>query len=48
MELIGTIQRADGSIDYIATQGDSYDNAKAALEGAIPEGTQLIAIRKDN
>ena len=48
MELIGTIQRADGSIDYITAQGDSYDNAKAALEAAIPEGTKLIAIRKDS
>jgi hypothetical protein len=48
VELIGTIQRADGSIDYITAQGGGYDNAKAALEAAIPEGTQLIAIRKDN
>ena len=48
MELIGTIQRADGSIDYITAQGDNYDNAKAALEAAIPEGTKLIAIRTDS
>ena len=48
MELIGTIQRADGSIDYITAQGDSYDHAKAALEAAVPEGTQLIAIRTDS
>lgn len=48
MELIGTIQRADGSIDYITVQADAYDNAKAALEAAIPDGTKLIAIRTDS
>ena len=48
MELIGTIQRADGSIDYISVQGDSYGTTKAALEAAVPEGTKLTAIRKDN
>lgn len=48
MELIGTIQRADGGTDYITVQGDSYDNAKTALEAAVPEGTKLIAIRKDS
>ena len=48
MELIGTLQRADGSIDYIPAHGDSYDTTKAALEAAVPEGTKLIAIRKDN
>jgi pectin methylesterase-like acyl-CoA thioesterase len=37
---------ADGSTDYITAQGDDYDNAEAALEAAVPEGTKLIAIRK--
>ena len=48
MELIGTIQRADGSIDYLTAQGDSYDSANAALEAVIPDGTKLIAIRTDS
>lgn len=48
MELIRTIQRVDGSTDYRIAQGDNHDNAKAALEAAIPERTQLIAIRKDS
>jgi hypothetical protein len=39
---------ADGSIDHITAQGDDYDNAKAALEAAIPGGTKLVAIRKDS
>lgn len=48
MELTGTIQMADGSIDHITAQGETYDNAKAALEAAVPEGTKLIAIRTDS
>lgn len=48
MEITGTIQMADGSIDHITARGDSYDNAKAALESALPEGTKLIAIRTDS
>jgi hypothetical protein len=39
---------ADGSTDHITAHGDSYDNAKAALEAALPEGTKLIAIRTDS
>lgn len=39
---------ADGSIDHITAQGETYDNAKAALEAAVPEGTKLIAIRTDS
>lgn len=38
---------ADGSSDRITVQGGNYQNAKAALEAAIPEGTKLIAIRTD-
>ncbi|MET3176045.1 UNVERIFIED_ORG: hypothetical protein ABIB52_003918 [Arthrobacter sp. UYCu721] len=48
MEITGTIQMADGSTDRITVQGDNYENAKAALEAAIPEGTKLIAIRTDS
>lgn len=38
---------ADCSTDDITAQNDNYENAKAALVAAIPEGTKLIAIRKD-
>ena len=48
MELIGTIPRADGSIDHVTVRADSYDKAKAALEAAIPDGMKLIAIRTDS
>ena len=39
---------ADGCSDHITAQGDTYENAKAALEAAIPEGAKLIAIRTDS
>jgi hypothetical protein len=48
VEITGTIQSADCSIDHITAHGDSYDTAKAALEAAIPEGAKLIAIRTDS
>jgi hypothetical protein len=48
VEITGTIQMADGSTDHITAQGDDYDDARAALEAAVPEGTKLIAIRKGN
>jgi hypothetical protein len=48
VEITGTLQMADGSIDHITSQGDSYENAKAALEAALPEGAKLIAIRMDS
>jgi hypothetical protein len=39
---------ADGSIDHITAHGEGYENAKAVLEAALPEGTKLIAIRTDS
>jgi hypothetical protein len=40
-----TIEAPDGRMDHIAAPGASYEEAKAALEAAVPEGTKLIAIR---
>lgn len=37
----------DGSTDHLTAQGNTYEEAKAALEAAIPEGTNLIVIRAD-
>ncbi|MGO4188560.1 hypothetical protein [Pseudarthrobacter sp. TAF60_1] len=48
MEVTGTIQSTDGSIDHITAHGKDYETAKAALEAAIPEGTKLITIRTDS
>jgi hypothetical protein len=41
VEVTGTIQSADGSIDHITAHGEDY-------EAAIPEGTKLITIRTDS
>ncbi|WP_285291831.1 hypothetical protein [Arthrobacter sp. ISL-28] len=43
MEITGTIQMPDGSTNHISAQGDTYEDAKAAM----PEGTKLIVIRTD-
>jgi hypothetical protein len=48
VEITGTLQSADGSIDHITAYGDSYDTANSALEAALPEGTKLLAIRTDS
>lgn len=45
MEITGTIEDPDGGHERISASGDSYEQAKAALEEAIPEGHRLIAIR---
>lgn len=37
----------DGSTDRLTAQGNTYEEAKAALEAAIPEGTTLMVIRAD-
>jgi hypothetical protein len=47
VEITGTIQMPDGSTDHISARGDTYEDAKAALEAALPEGTKLIVIRTD-
>lgn len=47
MEITGTIQMPDGSIDHISARGATYENAKATLEAAMPEGTKLIVIRTE-
>jgi hypothetical protein len=44
VEITGTIQSTDGSIDHITARGEDYDTAKAAL----PEGTKLITIHTDS
>jgi hypothetical protein len=47
VEITGTIEAPDGRTDHIIAQGSSYEEAKVALEAAVPEGTKLIVIRTD-
>jgi hypothetical protein len=48
VEITGTLQMADGSIDHISAHGEGYETAKMALEAALPEGTKLLTIRTDS
>ncbi|ACL42077.1 conserved hypothetical protein (plasmid) [Pseudarthrobacter chlorophenolicus A6] len=45
MEITGTIEAPDGSTDRITAVGETYENAKKALEDMVPEGSKLIVIR---
>lgn len=45
MEIYGTIEGPDGATERITAEGGTYEEAKAALEAAVPEGHRLIVIR---
>jgi hypothetical protein len=45
VEITGTIEGPDGALERISVQANSYEEAKAALEAAVPEGRRLIVIR---
>jgi hypothetical protein len=38
----------DGNTDHITAHGGPFEEAKAALEAAVPEGAKLIVIRTDS
>ena len=43
--MTGTIEDPNGAQDRVTVQGSSYEEAKAALEAAVPDGHKLIVIR---
>jgi hypothetical protein len=43
MKSIGIIRPAQ--TETITAEGDTFDEAKAALEAVVPEGWQLLAVR---
>ena len=43
MKSIGIIRPI--ATDTITAEGDTYDQARAALEASVPEGFHLIAVR---
>ncbi|MET4144326.1 hypothetical protein [Arthrobacter sp. UYCo732] len=45
MEITGTIEDPDGGHSRVSTHGNTYEEAKAALEALVPEGHKLIVIR---
>lgn len=42
-----TVEAADGKQSYVDAEGETYEDAKAAAEKLIPEGSKAIAIRTD-
>lgn len=47
MILTGTISTADNQRDHISAEGNTYDEARAALDALLTEGQRLIVIRTD-
>ena len=47
MEITGTIQAPDGSYERVSVQGETYEAAREALNGKIPEEHKLLVIRTE-
>ncbi|WP_454812701.1 hypothetical protein [Paenarthrobacter nitroguajacolicus] len=47
MKVILTAESSDGKQSYVDAEGETYEDAKAAAEALIPEGSKAIAIRTD-
>ncbi|WP_179012501.1 hypothetical protein [Paenarthrobacter ureafaciens] len=47
MKVILTVEAADGKQSYVDAEGDTYEEAKAAAEALIPEGSKAIVLRTD-
>jgi hypothetical protein len=45
VEITGTIEGPDGATQRITADGGTYEEARAALEAAVPDGHRLIVIR---
>ncbi len=40
-----TVEAADGKLSHVDAESETYEEAKAAAEALIPEGSKAIAIR---
>ena len=45
MEVILTVQDANGATSHVSAEANTYDAAKATAEAKIPEGSKAIVIR---
>jgi hypothetical protein len=45
VEITGTIEDPEGGQSRVSASGNTYEEAKAALEAMVPEGHKLIVIR---
>jgi hypothetical protein len=39
-----TVEAGNGELSYVDAEGETYEDAKAAAEALIPEGSKAIAI----
>lgn len=47
VKVILSVEAADGQRSYVDAEGDTYEQAKAAAEALIPEGSRALAIHTD-
>lgn len=47
VKVILTVEASDGKQSYVDAEGDTYEEAKAAAEALIPEGSKAIVLRTD-
>ena len=45
MKVILTIEADDGDLSHVEAEGPTYEEAKAAAEKLIPDGSTAIVIR---
>lgn len=45
MKVALTVEAGNGELSYVDAEGETYEDAKAAAEALIPEGSKAIAIR---
>lgn len=45
MKVTLTVEAGNGELSYVDAEGEAYEDAKAAAEALIPEGSKAIAIR---
>ncbi|WP_166660339.1 hypothetical protein [Paenarthrobacter nitroguajacolicus] len=45
MKVTLTVEAGNGELSHIDADGETYEDAKAAAESKVPEGSKAIAIR---
>ncbi|WP_178995573.1 hypothetical protein [Paenarthrobacter nitroguajacolicus] len=45
MKVILPVEAGNGGLSHVDAEGETYEEAKAAAEALLPEGSKAIAIR---
>ena len=48
MIVTGTVSTSDGTFDYLSAEGETYEEARAALDALLAEDQKLLVIRTDS